>query len=181
VTVDVRVISATNKPLDQLLENGQFRSDLFYRLNVIPFQVPPLRERKEDIPLLVDHFNRSFSADYGKRPLSFGKDALDRLADHYWPGNVRELRNLVERLVIVLQKNEVNKDDIGVLTAEIELPSGTGKYASFKDATESYQREFIRQKLAEAGGSVAKAAEMMGVDRSHLYRRMRNLGIKDRE
>jgi two-component system nitrogen regulation response regulator NtrX len=181
VTVDVRVISATNRPLDQLLENGNFRPDLFYRLNVIPFQVPPLRERREDIPSLIDHFNRVFSADYGKRPLHFSDGALERLAQYHWPGNVRELRNLVERLVIVLQKSDVTKDDIGVFTAEIERPPGTNRYSSFKQATESYQRDFIRQKLAEAGGSVAKAAEMMGVDRSHLYRRIRNLGIKDRE
>lgn len=180
VTVDVRVISATNRPLDQLLENGNFRPDLFYRLNVIPFQVPPLRERKEDIPSLIDHFNRVFSADYGKKPLHFSDGALERLAQYHWPGNVRELRNLVERLVIVLQKGDVTKEDIGVFTAEIERPAGINRYSSFKQATESYQRDFIRQKLAEAGGSVAKAAEMMGVDRSHLYRRIRNLGIKDR-
>lgn len=178
VTVDVRVISATNKPLDQLLENGNFRADLFYRLNVIPFQVPPLRERKEDIPMLVEHFNRGLSADYGKKPLSFSEDAFARLAEHYWPGNVRELRNLVERLVIVLQVRKVSADDIGALASDIEGPAGVDRYSSFKEATESYQRDFIRQKLAEADGSVAKAAEIMGVDRSHLYRRMRNLGIK---
>jgi two-component system nitrogen regulation response regulator NtrX len=178
VTVDVRVISATNKPLEQLLENGNFRADLFYRLNVIPFQVPPLRERKEDIPLLADHFNRRFSGDYGKKPLEFAPDAMERLAEHYWPGNVRELRNLVERLVIVQENGEVSAGDIGALTLEAERPAGVDNYSSFKEATESYQREFIRQKLAEAGGSVSKAAETMGVDRSHLYRRMRNLGIK---
>lgn len=128
--------------------------------------------------MLVDHFNHAFSADYGKKPLHFSDDSLARLADHYWPGNVRELRNLVERLVIVAQDNKVSADDIGALTAETEQAASVDRYSSFKEATESYQREFITQKLAEAGGSVAKAAEVMGVDRSHLYRRMRNLGIK---
>lgn len=178
VTVDVRVISATNKPFDQLLENGNFRADLFYRLNVIPFQVPPLRERSEDIPLLVDHFNRVFSKDYGKRPLVFGEDAMERLAVHQWPGNIRELRNLVERLVIVSQTGRVSASDLGDFDVNADRPSGIDGFSTFREATERYQRDFIIQKLAEAGGSVAKAAERMGVDRSHLYRRMRRLGIK---
>lgn len=177
VTVDVRVISATNKPLDRLLESGDFRADLFYRLNVIPFQVPPLRERTEDIPMLVDHFNRKFSIDYGKVPLTFDTDAIDRLSKHSWPGNVRELRNTVERIVILSQDGSVSADDIPAFTSEFESNENTA-FATFKEATEAYQRDFIRKKLDESGGSVAKAAEQMGVDRSHLYRRMRNLGIK---
>src|SRR5687768_17279796 len=99
VSVDVRVISATNKPLESLIDNGNFRSDLFYRLNVIPFQVPPLRERSEDVPMLIEHFNRRFSSDYGKRPKEFADDAVEKLQNYEWPGNVRELKNTVERIV----------------------------------------------------------------------------------
>jgi len=104
IKVDVRIISATNKPLDQLVESGDFRKDLFYRLNVIPFQVPPLRERLEDIPRLVDHFNRKFSAENGKPLKEFSAKAIERLQEHWWPGNVRELKNTIERVVITTRK-----------------------------------------------------------------------------
>lgn len=178
VSVDVRVISATNKPLDGLIENGNFRSDLFYRLNVIPFQVPPLRERSEDIPVLVEHFNHRFTADYGKRPLHFSEGAVSRLSEHAWPGNVRELKNMVERIVILTHGETVEADDIPPFDGSGEVPAISFRFQTFKDATDAYQREFILHKLAEFDGSVARAAESMGVDRSHLYRRMRNLGIK---
>jgi two-component system nitrogen regulation response regulator NtrX len=178
VTVDVRVISATNKPLESLIGNGHFRPDLFYRLNVIPFQVPPLRERLEDVPALVEHFNRRYSAEYGKPAKEFGGDAIARLQSHTWPGNVRELKNFVERVVIMSGKQNVTAADLPELSSSEEPPASSFKFPSFKDATDAYQREFIQHKLAEFDGNVAKAAESMGVDRSHLYRRMRNLGIK---
>ena len=177
ISVDVRVISATNKPLDSLIENGNFRADLFYRLNVIPFQVPPLRERLEDVPILVDHFNKRYSADYGKAVKEFDPTAIERLSEYTWPGNVRELKNTVERIVIMSGKKRVTADDLPDLS-QTGVPASSFRFPSFKDATDAYQREFIQHKLAEFDGSVAKAAEDMGVDRSHLYRRMRNLGIK---
>jgi two-component system, NtrC family, nitrogen regulation response regulator NtrX len=177
ISVDVRVISATNKPLDSLIENGNFRPDLFYRLNVIPFQVPPLRERREDVPLLVDHFNRKFSTDYGKGPKQFSADAIDKLQNYSWPGNVRELKNLVERIVIMSPKARVDTSDMPELGSIAEVPASSFRFQSFKEATDAYQREFIQHKLALHGGNVAQAAAEMGVDRSHLYRRMRNLGI----
>ncbi|MGD9562340.1 MAG: sigma-54-dependent transcriptional regulator [Pyrinomonadaceae bacterium] len=177
IKVDVRVISATNKPLGDLIENGNFRHDLFYRLNVIPFQVPPLRERSEDVPLLVEHFNRRFSADYGKKPKSFSKDAIDALCDHDWLGNVRELKNTIERIVITHSGRNVSTGDLPKLGSTGERPASTFRFPSFREATDAYQREFILHKLAEFDGNVTKAAEDMGVDRSHLYRRMRNLGI----
>lgn len=181
ISVDVRVISATNKPLDSLIENGKFRPDLFYRLNVIPFQVPPLRERIEDIPALIEHFNIRFSADYGRPRKEFAADAIDALAVHTWPGNVRELRNTVERIVIMNQRSQIAAIDLPPLDSASDLENvkaASFRFPSFKDATDAYQREFIRHKLAEHGGNVSQAADSMGVDRSHLYRRMRNLGIK---
>lgn len=178
VSVDVRVISATNKPLDSLIDDGNFRADLFYRLNVIPFQVPPLRERREDIPVLVEHFNRRFSAEYGKAAKEFTTDAIESLQANDWFGNVRELKNTIERIVIMSGKSKVAADDLPELETANETPAISFRFPTFKDATDAYQREFIQHKLAEFDGNVAKAAEDMGVDRSHLYRRMRNLGIK---
>ncbi len=180
IKVDVRVISATNKPLEDLIENGNFRHDLFYRLNVIPFQVPPLRERSEDVPVLVEHFNRKFSADYGKKPKAFAKDAMDALQNHIWLGNVRELKNTIERIVITHSGQKVAAVDLPHLGSTSDRPASTFRFPSFREATDAYQREFILHKLAEFDGNVSKAAEDMGVDRSHLYRRMRNLGIKDK-
>src|SRR3712207_898162 len=109
VRVDVRVLAATNQRLDALIEQGSFRSDLFYRLNVIPFEIPPLRERLEDVPSLVDHFNVRFSHDNGKQPKSFTAEAIDRLQNHTWPGNVRELKNTIERVIIMNEKRKIGR------------------------------------------------------------------------
>lgn len=179
VSVDVRVIAATNKRLDLEIERGKFRADLFYRLNVIPFELPPLRERAEDIPLLVDHFNQHFSSAYGKRPKEFEAAAIDDLQNYSWPGNVRELKNTIERVVIMVPAANVSASDLPPHGKE-EVPAASFRFPSFKDATDAYHREFIQKKLAEADGNVSRAAELMGVDRSHLYRRMRTLGIQVR-
>jgi two-component system, NtrC family, nitrogen regulation response regulator NtrX len=177
VKVDVRVISATNKRLEDLIDNGNFRPDLFYRLNVIPFQIPPLRERIEDVPLLVEHFNQRFSKDYGKRLKVFSDDAIETLKKHQWFGNVRELKNTIERVVIMSSKTKIGASELPELGTTDEKPASSFRFPSFKAATDAYHREFILHKLAEFDGNVSKAAEQMGVDRSHLYRRMRNLGI----
>ncbi|HEX8709072.1 MAG TPA: sigma-54 dependent transcriptional regulator [Pyrinomonadaceae bacterium] len=179
VRVDVRVIAATNKRLDLEIEQGNFRADLFYRLNVIPFELPPLRERLEDVPLLVEHFNQKFSTAYGKKPKRFDPEAIEALQHHSWPGNVRELRNTVERVVIMNSKLKVGVTDLPPVGGE-EPPAASFRFPSFKEATDAYHREFIQRKLAEAEGNVSRAAELMGVDRSHLYRRMRALGIQGR-
>ncbi|MGI8467571.1 MAG: sigma-54-dependent transcriptional regulator [Pyrinomonadaceae bacterium] len=180
VKVDARVISATNKNLDDLMESGNFRADLFYRLNVIPFQIPPLRERLEDVPKLVEHFNRKFSFDYGKQPKEFSAKAIEALQNYAWLGNVRELKNTVERIVIMTAKQKITPEDLPIMSDEIP-PASSYRFPSFKEATEAYQREFIQQKLAEADGNISKAAEAMGVDRSHLHRRLKSLGIQTRE
>ena len=178
ITVDVRVIAATNKRLDVEIELGNFRADLFYRLNVIPFELPPLRERLEDVPLLIDYFNRHFSSAYGKKPKQFLPEALEEMQSYSWPGNVRELRNTVERVVIMHPGTKVSATDLPPQGKE-EPPAASFRFPSFKEATEAYHREFIQRKLEEAEGNVSRAAELMGVDRSHLYRRMRALGIQN--
>jgi len=179
VKVDVRVIAATNKRLDAEIDQGKFRPDLFYRLNVIPFELPPLRDRLEDVPLLVDFFNQNFSQAYGKIPKQFEADAIEELQNYSWPGNVRELRNTIERVVIMNPGIKVVAADLPPHGKD-EAPATSFRFPSFKEATDAYHREFIQRKLDEAEGNVSRAAELMGVDRSHLYRRMRALGIPSR-
>jgi two-component system nitrogen regulation response regulator NtrX len=179
INVDVRVVAATNKRLDEEIEKGTFRSDLFFRLNVIPFEVPPLRERVEDVPLLIDHFNRRFAKAYGKKPKVFDAEAIELMQRYSWPGNVRELRNTIERVVILHQNHRVAITNLPAF-GESEPPASSYRFPSFKEASDAYHREFIQRKLDEAEGNVSRAAELMGIDRSHLYRRMRALGISAR-
>jgi two-component system nitrogen regulation response regulator NtrX len=179
ITVDVRVIAATNKRLDSEIEQGNFRADLFYRLNVIPFELPPLRERLEDVPLLVEHFNQKFSRAYGRKPKQFSGEVIEELQNYSWPGNVRELKNTIERVVIMHPGVKISASDLPPHGKE-EPPAASFRFPSFKEATDAYHREFIQKKLVEAEGNVSRAAELMGVDRSHLYRRMRALGIQNR-
>jgi two-component system nitrogen regulation response regulator NtrX len=185
VSVDVRVVAATNKRLEDEIERGTFREDLFYRLNVIPFELPPLRERVEDIPLLVEHFNERFSAEYGREPKRFAADALERLAEYRWPGNVRELRNTIERVIIMHRAPTVTAADLPPLNADPEADAQNGSgwlaFSSLRDGKEAYEREYILKKLEECDGNVARTAREMDIDRSHLYRRMRALGISGRE
>ncbi|MFN2452992.1 MAG: sigma-54-dependent transcriptional regulator [Pyrinomonadaceae bacterium] len=179
LSVDVRIVAATNKRLETEIEAGNFRADLFYRLNVIPFELPPLRERIEDVPLLVEYFNAKFSNAYGGKLKRFETEAVEALQNYSWPGNVRELRNTIERVVIMHPRAKVTANDLPSFSSN-EPPAASFRFPSFKEATDAYHREFIQNKLAEADGNVSRAAELMGVDRSHLYRRMRALGIQGR-
>ncbi|MBL8168703.1 MAG: sigma-54-dependent Fis family transcriptional regulator [Acidobacteria bacterium] len=180
ISVDVRVIAATNKRLEAEIERGGFRADLFYRLNVIPFEIPPLRERLSDVPLLVAHFCHEFSLANRKPPKVFTPAAIERMQNYFWPGNVRELRNTVERVVIMHTRPEVDADDLPILSGEAPLASSYN-FDSYREAAETYEREFILRKLAEADGNITRTAELMGIDRSHLYRRMKALDINRRD
>jgi two-component system nitrogen regulation response regulator NtrX len=175
--VDVRTIAATNKRLDEEMERGTFRADLFYRINVIPFEIPPLRERAEDIPLLIDYFNGKYSTGYRRDPKVFAQEAIDVLTSYDWPGNVRELRNTVERVVIMTSKETVSAGELPALGVENSRPSNRGRYSSYRAGRETFEREYILRKLAECEGNMTRTAEAMGIDRSHLYRRMKALGI----
>lgn len=177
VTVDVRLISATNKRLEAEIERGHFRADLFYRLNVIPFEIPPLRERLDDVPLLVEHFNQEFSLTNKRTPKVFLPSAIERMQSYSWPGNVRELRNTVERVIIMHTRNEIEADDLPILSADTP-PASSYNFDSYREASETYEREYILRKLAETDGNISRTAEIMGIDRSHLYRRMKSLGIQ---
>ena len=180
VTVDVRVIAATNKKLEDEIARGTFREDLFYRLNVIPFFLPALRDRAEDIPLFVRRFLAEFSTAYGKRPREMSEAALEILMRYSWPGNVRELRNLIERLVIVCPQQRIEPHH---LPPELFRGSRTAQqpYSSLHEARSAYERDFILRKLEENQWNMTHTALALGLERSHLYRKMKSLGISTAE
>ena len=184
VHVDVRVIAATNKDLEEEIARGNFREDLFYRLNVIPFFVPPRRERKEDIPELVKEFLQEFGAQYGRPHVEMHPDALDALRQYHWPGNVRELRNLVERVLILNPKTlRIERRHLPTLVARDGARSGARaeEFSTLQEAREAYERDYILKKLDECHGNVSRTAEALGLERSHLYRKMRALGVAVKE
>ena len=179
--VDVRVVAATNKHLEEEIERGNFREDLFYRLNVIPFFVPPLRDRREDIPLLADHFLREFTTAYGRWPKELTAEAYRALTDHHWPGNVRELKNLIERIVILNPQVRVDARHIPLTPARRSSDGSQGRFGSLQEVREAVEREYILKKLEEANGNVTRTAELLGLERSNLYRKMKTLGIGPKE
>ncbi|HYL85888.1 MAG TPA: sigma-54 dependent transcriptional regulator [Candidatus Angelobacter sp.] len=175
--VDVRVIAATNKNLEQEIARGAFRQDLFYRLNVIPFYVPPLRERQEDIPTLANYFLAEFSSAYGKRTRVLSDAAMEILMRYPWPGNVRELRNLVERLVIVCPQAHIEPHHLPPELFRGVAESPHHPYSTLHEARSAYEREFILRKLQEHRWNMTQTASALGLERSHLYRKMKSLGI----
>jgi two-component system nitrogen regulation response regulator NtrX len=182
IRVDVRVIAATNKDLKEEIAAGRFREDLYFRLNVVPLRVPPLRERLEDVPLLARHFVDHFSGEHG-RMRRLAPDALPVLTGYPWPGNVRELKNLMERLVILVPGDEIGGREVALVLGADGEPSGArlGDFASLREGRESFERRFILLRLQEAGGNVVRAAELLGLERSNLYRKMRAYGIRGGE
>jgi len=175
--VDVRVIAATNKNLEQEIARGAFRQDLFYRLNVIPFFVPPLRDRKEDIPVLARYFLAEFSSEYGKKTRELTDGAMEILLRYPWPGNVRELRNLVERLVIVCPQARIEPHHLPPELFRGVAESPQQPYSTLHEARSAYEREFILRKLQEHRWNMTQTASALGLERSHLYRKMKSLGI----
>ena len=180
--VDVRVVAATNKNLELEIERGNFREDLFYRLNVIPFYVPPLRERVEDIPLLVDYFLKEFTTAYGRKTKELTREAYQVLCEYSWPGNVRELKNLMERIVIMNPQVRVDSRHIPLNPARRAVfERSIDHFGSLQEVREAAEREYILKKLEEAKGNVTRTAELLGLERSNLYRKMKALGIGPKE
>ncbi|MBI3670073.1 MAG: sigma-54-dependent Fis family transcriptional regulator [Acidobacteria bacterium] len=177
VTVDVRVIAATNKKLDEEIARSTFREDLFYRLNVIPFYVPALRERTEDIPILARYFLAEFSSAYGRRPKELTEAALEVLLRYPWPGNVRELKNLIERLVIICPQQRIEPHHLPPEFYRGAARSPQQAYTSLHEARAAYEREFVLRKLEENQWNMTHTATALGLERSHLYRKMKSLGI----
>jgi len=182
LAVDVRVVAATNKNLEDEIARGNFREDLFYRLNVIPFYVPPLRERVEDIPLLADHFLREFTTAYGRKSKELTPEAYRMLQGYSWPGNVRELKNLMERIVIMNPQVRVDARHIPLNSPRrINATRPLEKFGSLQEVREAAEREYILKKLDETQGNVTRTAELLGLERSNLYRKMKSLGIAPKE
>jgi len=179
IRVDVRVLAASNKRLEDLIAQGRFREDLFYRLNVIPIEVPPLRRRTEDIALLVDHFVRTFSAEYGKRPKPFSGDAMVFLMAYDWPGNVRELKNMVERLVIMTPGDVIGPEDLPPpLRPREVVPAGSGGGSqNLRDAREAFERAYILGELKTNEWNITRTAKALGMGRVNLWRKLRAYGI----
>lgn len=182
IQVDVRVIAATNKNLTEEIERGNFREDLFYRLNVIPFHVPPLRDRVEDIPLLADYFIGDFAKAYARKAKELTPEAYQALKDYHWPGNVRELKNLMERIVIMNPQVRIDARHIPLNPSRRSmLERHSDNFGSLQEFREAAEREFIEKKLEENSGNVSRTAETLGLERSNLYRKMKALGIQPRE
>jgi two-component system, NtrC family, nitrogen regulation response regulator NtrX len=179
VRVDVRVVAATNKELPAEIRAGRFREDLYFRLNVIPIFVPPLRDRTGDIALLADHFMATLAAEYGRRPRRLAPEALARLQQYSWPGNVRELRNVIERLLIMVPGDTITAQDTAFLGREgpPEAPTADATDLPLSEARDRFEREYILQALAAQQGNISRTADALGVERSNLYKKMRTFGI----
>src|SRR5688572_1930106 len=179
VKVDVRVIAATNKDLPTEIRGGRFREDLYFRLNVIPIFVPPLRDRDSDIPLLAEHFMADFAREYGRRVKRLDAGATTGLRSYRWPGNVRELRNVIERLMIMVPGDTIHFSDLAFLEGAgvaTTVPEGEPA-APLHEARERFERDYILRALAAQHGNISRTAEVLGVERSNLYRKMKAFGI----
>jgi two-component system, NtrC family, nitrogen regulation response regulator NtrX len=181
IPTDVRVLAATNKDLEKEMEEGRFRQDLYYRLNVIPLRITPLRDRKEDIPLLVDRFLRDFALKEGDTEKKVTDEVINALMRHNWPGNVRELKNIIERLVIMTPNGMIEQCDIfpffeeagkDLSPTEPELTSD-----SFHDAKQDFERQYIMRKLREFDGNISRTAAAIGLERSNLHKKIRSYGL----
>jgi two-component system nitrogen regulation response regulator NtrX len=178
VRVDVRVLAATNKDLPTEIRFGRFREDLYFRLNVIPIFVPPLRDRPDDIMLLAEHFMTELAREYGRRPKRFDPGAAAGLRSYRWPGNVRELRNVIERTIIMVPGDTITLSDLSFLEGAAELAVEVPiTIAPLHEARDQFERDYILKALAAQQGNISRTAEALGVERSNLYRKMRSFGI----
>ncbi len=186
ISVNVRVLAATNKNLEQEMAAGNFRADLYWRLNVVPLMVPPLRERLDDLPLFVEEFTREFaSKGFGRK--KFTAEALQAMSSHPWPGNVRELRNFVERVVIMNPEEEISRATIlGLLPVRTAGPHGVAavepglyRLKNFKEAKRAFEREFLRVLLQDHQGNISQTAEAIGMERSHLHKKLKALDMEE--
>lgn len=178
IHTDVRVLAATNQKLAELVRAKRFREDLYFRLNVVTLELPPLRDRGDDVMLLAEHFLREFSKRAGRRPPKFSAASRKRLESHTWPGNVRELRNLMERLAYLTSGERIEAEDLAfILSPAASVQAAIGVGLNLNDATREFQRRHIQQSIDAARGNVSQAAKNLGVHRSNLYRKMKQLGM----
>jgi two-component system, NtrC family, nitrogen regulation response regulator NtrX len=180
IDVDVRIISATNKELTEEIDKEKFREDLYHRLNVIPINVPPLRERKDDIPILAEAFSKEITTRHKKPPVKFLDDAFKLFQEMNWSGNVRELKNIVERIIIIIDKREIARSDIELLLkpGQATMDDIIDESNSFQEFKEKAERAFILKQLNENNWNISKTAELLDIQRSHLYNKMKKYGIE---
>ena len=178
VRVDVRVLAATNKDLPTEIRASRFREDLYFRLNVIPIFVPPLRDRADDVPRLAEYFMSDLAQEYGRRRKTFDSQAMNTLQRYRWPGNVREMRNVLERLMIMVPGDTIANSDLSFLdgTTSVEPPEGAVS-APLHEARDAFERDYILRALAGQQGNISRTADALGVERSNLYRKMKSFGI----
>ena len=183
IDVDVRIIAATNKDLLEEIEKEKFREDLYHRLNVIPINIPPLRERKDDIPILVDSFSQDITLKHKKPSVNFLEDAIKLLQEMSWSGNVRELKNIIERIIIIIDKREIERADIEFLLkpGQATMDDIIEESNSFQEFKEKAERAFILKQLNENNWNISKTAELLDIQRSHLYNKMKKYGIEKGE
>ncbi len=184
IQVDVRVLAATNKNLEEEIRANRFRADLYFRLAVIPIEVPPLRQRHEDVPLLAEHFIAHYAHELGRRPQRLDPLAVERLVEYGWPGNVRELRNFIERMMIMVPGDEITARDLPAPirgeTTEAVRTLLDEESLSLRQARAAFEKRFIERRLAQCGGNVSRTAEVLELERSNLYRKIRAYGIEIR-
>lgn len=185
VSIDIRIIASTRKNLLELVESGEFREDLFYHLNVLPLDVPPLRERRDDIDELIDYFLQEFTEHEGLPGRTFPPSVRQRLADHDWPGNIRELKNFVQRLLILGNSDTVEVSEInlmlGLRPEAHPDPAFPGFDLPLREAREQFERAYLEHQLRAFNGSVSRVSERVGIERTHLYRKLRSLGIDPKQ
>jgi DNA-binding NtrC family response regulator len=184
ISVDVRIVAATNEELSKMVDEGRFRKDLFYRLNVIPIHLPPLRERREDIPILVMHFLKRFAQKNNRNVDGLSREAMDRLANYNWPGNVRELENLVEQAVVLARGPIVEVDDLRLPVSQPHYmwePGHEVDTVPLSKVVEGPERAYIVEILRKFGGNKRKTAEILGLSRSMLYNKLRQYDVKAHE
>jgi two-component system nitrogen regulation response regulator NtrX len=180
ISVNVRVIAATNKNVEEEIRKGTFREDLYFRLNVVPFHIPPLRDRVGDMEILADHFMKAYSREYGKKPKAFSPTAMAQLVSYQWPGNVRELKNYIERLVIMVPSDMIEEKDLPPPIRTRDSGRSLNLFSDFnslRDARDQFEKQFIVRKLEECGGNITKAAELLGLERSNLHRKLKSFAI----
>ena len=179
IKVNVRVLAASNKDFQQEIEKGNFREDLFYRLNVLPIEIPSLRARREDIPALTHHFLKIHAEEQGVKLKDITSEALDVLVRHDWPGNIRELRNQVERLMIMVPKNIIEVDDVlPFMPRGFNRVNPMDSYDSLREARNAFEREYIAVRLRENNWNVSKTADDLKIERSHLHRKIKLLNVE---
>ncbi|MCD6548986.1 MAG: sigma-54-dependent Fis family transcriptional regulator [Thermodesulfobacterium sp.] len=186
VEINVRIISATNKDLEKEIKKGKFREDLFFRINVFPIYIPPLRERKEDIPILVEEFLEEFSYKIGSEKKIIKKDAMEALIEYSWPGNVRELKNFIERLVIMSSSHEISYNDLpgdfkNAIKQKREIQESSDpwfKEKNYKTAKLLFEKEFLKRKLLEHKGNISQTAREIGLERAYLQKKIKELDLK---